>query len=283
MGAIEIRNLSWNFENKSILKNIYLNFEKGEFTSILGPNGSGKTTLLRTISTWLKPRKGTIYLEGKDVLLFSSKELSKHMAFVPQNTNIDFEFSALDIVLMGRWTHLKNLENEGLKDLEIAREAMNITNTWEFRDRTINTLSGGERQRVIIARALATQAKILIMDEPVSNLDIYHQMEILNIIKSLQHDKKLTVVTVLHDVNLASQYSDKIVFMKDGFIKSYGVPEKVLTRENINDVYDIDVYMTRHPVMDCPYVIPLYTNKKQDTDNGKIIMFDSIKNLRNGK
>jgi len=262
--------LNWYYGNNHILRDIHLKFQKGEFITILGPNGSGKTTLLRNITTALKPGKGTVFLKGRDILSYSNRELARNMAVVPQNTHIDFEFSILDIVLMGRQVYLERFEDEGPEDMEVARRAMEYTNTWDLRDRPVTQLSGGEMQRVLIARALAQEADVLIMDEPVSHLDIYHQIEILNLIKMLQVKEKLTVISVLHDLNLASQYSDHIVLLKDGYVKSKGSPYEVITEKNIEDVYGVEVCMIKHPRTGLSYVIPVNDTNQRLKDHKDI-------------
>lgn len=277
---IYTRHLNWYYGNSHILKDINLGFETGKFTTILGPNGSGKTTLLRNITMALIPNRGTVFLKKRDILSYTNRERARNMAVVPQNTYIDFDFSALDIVLMGRQVYLERFEDEGPEDMEIAKYAMEYTNTWDLRDRPVTQLSGGEMQRVVIARALAQEADILIMDEPVSHLDIYYQMEILDLIKMLQFEKNLTVIAVLHDLNLASQYSDHIVLLKDGYVKAKGVPKEVITEANIEDIYGVDVCIIEHPQTGSSYVIPIkkaIRNSKHKGDIKCMSRFNIIK------
>ena len=252
---ISVEGLNWYYGNNHVLKDISLNFRKGKLISILGPNGSGKTTLLRNLTAGLKPEQKRVFLRGKDILSYSNRELARNLAFVPQNTYVDFEFSTLDIVLMGRQPYLGRFENEGLADIEIAKEAMKQTDTWKFRDRLVTQLSGGEIQRVVIARALAQQADILVMDEPVAHLDIYNQLELFNLIKELQYEKMLTIIVALHDLNLASQYSDEIVLLKDGHIIAKGNPREVVTKKHIQYVYGVDVDIIDNPKTCLPYIL----------------------------
>lgn len=254
---IQIKNLKWSFGEDNILKSISLDIKEGSFVCLVGPNGSGKTTLLKNILKIYEPHKNTIYINNNDITKLKHKYLAQNIASVPQNTSVDFDFTVLDIVLMGRSPHLKRFQSEGKRDFRIAKESMEMTNTWKLRDRSINSLSGGERQRVIIARALTQEPDILVLDEPISNLDIHHQIEILGLVKELCKDKGLTVITVLHDLNLALQYSDYLVLLDKGKIIVKGAPDEVLTEKNIKKVYNIDVCIIKNPINGKPHIIPV--------------------------
>lgn len=253
--VVKVKNLCCSFGEKEILHNINIDFSKGGFYSIIGSNGSGKTTLLKNIASSLAPNKNTVFIEGMDVLNFKNKALAKKLSVVPQNTSLDFDFSVLDIVLMGRNPYISRFQDESKEDYNIAKEAMKMTSTWELKDKCINQLSGGEQQRVIIARALAQDTDIILLDEPISHLDIYHQVEILDTIKSI--NKKVTVIAVLHDLNLAAQYSDYLVLINKGSIVALGTPEEVLTEENIKKVYNINICIINNPVTGKPHIIPI--------------------------
>lgn len=255
MGMIEINNLNFKFGKQSVLQHISMNVEKGKFYSIIGPNGSGKTTLLRNIDRVLESVKDTIFINGEDISFMKQKEIAKIMSVVPQNTNIDFDFTVLDIVMMGRTPHIKRFEVENEKDIIKVREAMEITNTWSLREKNINHLSGGERQRVIVARAIAQDTEVVLLDEPVSNLDLYHQIEVMNTVKSLVEKRNIIVIAVLHDLNLASSYSDHIFLMNNGKLFCEGTPKEVITEENIRDVYRIQVSLTCNPFTNKPHII----------------------------
>lgn len=252
---IQLRNLQWKYGSKMILNNITLNIEKGKFYSIIGPNGSGKTTLLKTIAKILEPQKDMIWIEEIDLVKLSRRDLSKKMASVPQSTEVNFEFSCREIVMMGRAPYLKRFETEGRKDIEIVKEAMEMTNTWELRNKSIRELSGGERQRVIVARAIAQQPELLLLDEPISHLDIHHQIRLLNQIRTFNQQRKFTVIAVLHDLNLSARYSDELILLHEGEIISFGIPEEVLTRENIKKVYGMEVDMIKNPKDGKPYIL----------------------------
>lgn len=253
--SINVKDLNYSYDDKKILQDINISLEKNKFYSIIGPNGSGKTTLLKNIARILPPQKECIYIDGKEINSYKVRDLAKKMASVPQNTNIDFDFTVLDIILMGRSPYLKAFQNEGEKDLKIAHEVMEMTNTWHLKDKNINELSGGERQRVIIARALAQESEIILLDEPISNLDMQHQLEILDTVKYL--NREVTIVAVLHDLNLAGEYSDYILMLKEGKILSSGKPEQVLTEKNIKETYNMNTYILKNPVTGKPHIIPV--------------------------
>ncbi|MGY0372031.1 heme ABC transporter ATP-binding protein [Clostridium sp. JNZ J1-5] len=255
--VISLKNLNFSYNNEQILEDIKLNIEKGKFYSILGPNGSGKTTLIKNISRVFNVENKSIFIEEKDIKQMSNKELSKKLAVVPQHSNIDFDFSVMDIVLMGRAPYISRFSTESEKDIELTKKAMEMTNVWHLRSKSINSISGGERQRVMIARAICQNTNIMLLDEPISNLDIYHQIDILNTLKKLNIDNNITIVAILHDLNLASTYSDYMVLMKDGKIYCKGKSEEVLTKEIIKQVYEIDVQVMTNPVTGKPHIIPL--------------------------
>jgi iron complex transport system ATP-binding protein len=243
------------------LEDVSLKVKEGDFVGILGPNGSGKTTLLKSISRTLKPHRGTILLNESDIYSLKSVEVAKQLAVVPQDSNIGFSFAALDVVLMGRNPHMTRFQMESGKDMAIARKAMMLTNTWQFAERPINELSGGEKQRVIIARALAQEPKILLLDEPLTHLDIINQLEIMDLVKELCVKEKLIVLAVFHDLNLAARYCTSAVMLKKGKIFSAGSIAEVLTSENIKGVFNVDAIVQRHLVTNSVFVIPLSPQK----------------------
>ncbi|MGH4052675.1 MAG: heme ABC transporter ATP-binding protein [Clostridium sp.] len=252
---IHINNLSFSFDQE-VLKDININIETGKFYTILGPNGSGKTTLLRILSKSLNMDKGEIFIDEKELYQIKPKQLAKEMSVVSQSTEIEFDFSVQGIVLMGRTPHISRFCSESEKDIEIAKTAMEMTNTWELRNKSINALSGGERQRVVVARAIAQETKIILLDEPISHLDIHHQIEIMNQLKQLNQNKNITIIAVLHDLNIAAAYSDHMILMHDKVVYKDGTPEEVLTKEVIRKVYGLDVYITRNPKTGKTFIMP---------------------------
>jgi iron complex transport system ATP-binding protein len=250
-----------------ILEAVNLTVKEGDFVGILGPNGSGKTTLLKSISRTLKPYKGTILLDKSDIYSIKSIELAKQLAVVPQDTTIGFSFTAIDVVLMGRNPHMTRFQMETEKDMDIARKAMMRTNTWNLAGRPINELSGGEKQRVIIARALAQEPKILLLDEPLTHLDIVNQLEIMDLIKELCVKEGLIVLAVIHDLNLAARYCTSALLLNKGKIFSAGSLETVLTSENIKGVFRVDAIVKKSLVTNSLYVIPLSPQKPPPSRN----------------
>jgi iron complex transport system ATP-binding protein len=254
---LEIKDVDAYYGSVKILDGIDFSASHGELLGVIGPNGSGKTTLLRTISRILKPKVGAILLEGRDVQGMKEKEFSRNFAAVPQDTAINFDFSALDIVLMGRNPHLGRLELESEEDIEIARRCMELTNCWHLAERPITELSGGERQLVIIARALTQEPKVLLLDEPTSHLDINYQIEIMELLKRLTSEEKLIVVAVIHDLNLAAQYCDRLALLHEGKIVSLGTQAQVLTAENIKNTFGADVIVKKHALTDHCFISPV--------------------------
>lgn len=257
MVTLNIKNIDCSYDSISVLKKVNFSIKTGTFLGVLGPNGSGKTTLLKSIGRVLKPSSGLVVLDDINIYKMKPKEVAKHMAVVPQDTTIAFSFTALDIVLMGRAPHLSRLETESETDMAIAKKAMEYAGIWHLANRLVTELSGGERQRVIIARALTQEPEILLLDEPTSHLDISNQIEILDLLKHLCNEKKVLIIGVFHDFNLAARYCDSIILLKDGIIVSAGKTEETLTSENIKDVFGITAIVNKHPVTNLPFIIPL--------------------------
>lgn len=261
MVVLNVDGIECRYGSVKVLENVSFSVKDGDFVGILGPNGSGKTTLLKSISRTLKPYRGAILLNEADIYSLKSVDVAKQLAVVPQDSSIGFNFAALDVVLMGRNPHLSRFQMESSKDLDIAKKAMLLTNTWQFAERPINELSGGERQRVIIARALAQEPKILLLDEPLTHLDIINQLEIMDLVKSLCVNEKLIVLAVFHDLNLAARYCTSAIMLKKGKIFAAGSLEEVLTSENIKSVFKVDAIVKRHLVTNSLFVIPLSPQK----------------------
>jgi len=251
---LDVKNISFNYDSVRVLKNLTLNVEGGEILSIVGPNGSGKTTLLRCINRAIKPREGTVLLEGKNVAKMNFMEIAKKMSTVRQSADTAFPSTVLDMVLMGRRPYIKWSVTP--KDLEIVDRVMKLVDINHLTDRYLDELSGGERQKVTMARALAQEPKVLLLDEPTANLDVKNQLEILSIIKDLVKRENMAVVIAIHDLNLAARFSDKMVMLKDGAIVAAGSPNSVLTQSNIMKVYGVEVKILEN-ISDAPYIIPL--------------------------
>jgi iron complex transport system ATP-binding protein len=257
MVVLTIDGINCSYGSVDVLKDVDFVVESGQFLGILGPNGSGKTTLLRSISRVLKPEKGAILIDAKNIYSMKTVDVAKQLAVVPQTTPLTFDFTALEVVLMGRNPHMPRFKMEGEKDLEIAKNSMELTHTWQFADRPVTELSGGERQRVIIARALTQEPHILLLDEPTTHLDISNQLEIMDLIKHLCETKKLVIVAVFHDFNLAARYCDSIILLKDGKIVAVGKSDATLTSENVKKVFSVDTIVKKHPITGQLHVIPI--------------------------
>jgi iron complex transport system ATP-binding protein len=254
--AISIKDLSFVFPARPVLQAINLTLPAGKFYAVLGPNGSGKTTLLRNIARLVAVSPGVIWIGDADLTTLRPKSLARRLALAPQSSAIDFEFSVCDVVLMGRAPYLDRFGVEGENDLAIARRAMELTDTWQLRERKINELSGGERQRVIVARALAQETGIIALDEPVSHLDLRHQINLLKQIKKINLSQQVTVLAVLHDLNLAAAFSDRLILMRQGQVDCEGPSEEVLRSEIIKRVYGVEVDLIRAPGDGRLYVVP---------------------------
>ncbi len=253
---LKINKLSFNYAGNQVLKDVELEVGLGEMLSIVGPNGSGKSTLLKCINRILKIKQNTVLIDDQDASRLNLKELSKIMGYVPQSSTSTFPFTVFDVVLMGRKPYIHwNLSD---RDNEIVAEMLDFLGIGELSMRHFNELSGGEQQKVIIARALAQQPQLLLLDEPTSSLDIKHQLEILCMLKSLTQSKERSVIVSIHDLNLASRFSDKILMLKKGCIYAVGKPEDVLTEENIAAVYGIKANVSTS-VVGKPQITPIVT------------------------
>ncbi|MBU4376308.1 MAG: ABC transporter ATP-binding protein [Candidatus Omnitrophica bacterium] len=251
---LRVDDLSGGYGKENIVRDISFVVNKGDFLGIIGPNGSGKSTLLRFLSRVLVPRKGRIELSGKDIHKMALKEFSRKTAFVPQDILINFSFTVWEIALMGRIPHLGRLELETRNDFTIAEKALSLTDALYLKEKYIDNLSAGERQRVIIAKALAQEPILLLLDEPTSHLDIGYQIQILDLLKKLNREKGLSIIMVLHDLNLASEYCDRIILLNEGSIFKEGSPHEVLTYENIESVYKTVVLVNKNPLSSKPFI-----------------------------
>ena len=244
--AISAQDLTYEIEGSTLLDGVDLHADRGQLVGLIGPNGAGKSTLLRTISGILRYRGGAVLLEGEDLRSLSPKDVAATLALVPQIAPYTYGFTSIELVLMGRYPHLGRFQIEGREDDRIARDAMRLTETEQFADRTLDTLSGGERQRVFVARALAQQPRILLMDEPTANLDILHQLKVLDLVRRLVADG-LTAVAAIHDLNMAARYCDKLVLLNKGHVLAEGSPADVLTPDTIEFVFGVHSAVYQDP------------------------------------
>lgn len=245
--TVDARAVSFSVEASRLLDRVDLQAEPGQFVGLIGPNGAGKSTLLRAVSNVLGYQEGSISLHGSDLKSLPAKEVAEVLALVPQIAPYTQGFTAFELVLMGRYPHLGRFQVEGQADDRIARDAMRLTETDQFETRTIETLSGGERQRVFLARAVAQQPQVLLLDEPTSNLDILHQLKILTLVRQLVDDG-LTAIAAIHDLNLAARFCDRLVLISGGRVVADGPAEDVLTPELIESAFGVESAIYREPV-----------------------------------
>lgn len=245
------------YEGVDVLRDVSLAVCPGQFFGVIGPNGSGKTTLLRVLSRVLRPVSGQATLDGCDVYAMRAQAFARRVAVVPQDTLIPFDFSVMEVVLMGRSPWMTRFDLEKPHDVEIAVRALELTGTRHLAERAVNRLSGGERQRVMLARALAQQPDVLLLDEPTSHLDIAFQIEMMNLVSRLCAERSIAVLAVLHDLNLAGQYCDSVAMIADGRVRACGPPELVLTAEHVESVYGVKTVVSPHPTTGRPLVIPV--------------------------
>jgi iron complex transport system ATP-binding protein len=252
MFYFRIDKVSLGYGKNTVLRGISFKANPGEILGIIGPNGSGKSTLIRGMTRIIEPSSGNIFLDGSNIASLDRRKLAQIIAVVPQNPALPETFTAFEVVLMGRTPHLGLLRYESQNDLSIVRASMEATRTVSLAQRRVSELSGGERQRLTIARALAQEPKIILMDEPTANLDINFQIETLGLACQLCRRQKLIVVIALHDLNLASQYCDRLIVLNNGGIHCQGTPREVINAQTIKDVYGARVYVYPHPVNKLP-------------------------------
>ncbi len=257
--TVKVEQLEFSYPNAKILDNIMLDVSMGECLSIVGPNGAGKSTLVKCIIGLLLPQDGVIYIDGEELSKMKSSEIAKKVGYVPQSQSSIFPVKVFEMVLLGRSPHILWASSE--EDLLKVASAIRFMNIENLSMRQFNELSGGQQQKVIIARALAQEPKILLLDEPISNLDIKHQSEVMELVKELSTEYKITSIMVVHDLNIASRYSDKVAMMHNGQIHAYGKPEEVLTEENISNVYGVDVEIG--VIGGKSYIVPLKSRRNR--------------------
>ncbi|MBV1758822.1 MAG: ABC transporter ATP-binding protein [Dethiosulfatibacter sp.] len=266
---IEVKDLSFKINDKNIVDNLSFTINKGEFISIIGPNGAGKTSLMRCLSNNLK-FDGEVRLKGKSIKDYGMKEKARIIGVVPQEYSLPFNFKVHDIVKMGRNPYLKKNQSIDKADSNIIIKAMQQTNTYEYKDRFYNSLSGGEKQRVITARALTQEPEILYLDEFTSNLDIHNQLEIIELIYEMNRLKGITVLSIMHDLNMASRFSDRILLMIDGKMEIFDTPENVMKEEILSKAYKMEMIIRENKVLNCSEIVPLRVKNKEPRKNQRI-------------
>ncbi|MEW6026014.1 MAG: ABC transporter ATP-binding protein [Planctomycetota bacterium] len=254
---LKVSNLSSGYQAKEIIRNISFAVNQGEFVGVIGPNGSGKTTLFRTITKIVSEYTGSLLYKEREISAWPVRALAREIAVVPQFLIMAFPFKVYDFVAMGRTPYLGRFEMGSEEDEKAIKEAMELSGCSGLRERVVTELSGGELQRVFLAQALAQEPKLLLLDEPTSHLDIGHQVEIMHLLKRFNKDKGLTIVIILHDLNTAGEYCNRLLLLDEGRIYKAGSPSEVLTYQNIEAVYKTVVVVKENPISGRPYVMPI--------------------------
>ena len=267
--AIRIQDLHFGYDGNEVLRGLFLEVPAGEFFGIIGPNGSGKSTVLKILTRSLRTYSGRVEILGRQLDSYGRTELARKVAIVPQEFTLDFDFSVEEVVEFGRNPFMKRFEPFNQYDRHVIEAAIEAAHLGDLRKRPITAVSGGEKQRVMLAQALAQKPEVLLLDEPTTHLDIAFQIEMMEIIRQLNAESGLTVLAVLHDMNLTAQFSNSVALMESGNIRDCGSVGEVLTRENIERVFGIDVKVSRNPHTGKVWITPLRTGllpgfKKKD-------------------
>jgi iron complex transport system ATP-binding protein len=252
---LKVSGVSAGYGQKEIIKDVSFSATEGDFIAVIGPNGAGKTTLFRALTSVLPLSKGSVFYRGKDTCKINSREFAREITAMPQIVEAPFSFTVEEFVFLARFAHLGRFDRPTKIDLEALEQALFLTDIAGLRIRRISELSGGERQRVLLAQCLAQSPLLLFLDEPTVHLDIAHEIAIMNIIKKLNKENAVTVIMILHDLNLAAEYCREIMLLNDGRIFRKGVPDDVLTGQNIREVYGVNVLVQKNPISEKPFIL----------------------------
>ena len=257
MAIINIKKLNYSYGKKEVLKELSLDIDENKLTGIIGPNGCGKSTLAKNIIKYINGKFESFKIMDTDIRELSHKKIAQLISYIPQKSTIISNISVFDYVLLGRFPLLKNSwDNYSEKDYEIVENNISLLNIEELRDRNVETLSGGELQKALLARALAQEAKILLLDEPTSALDLNNAVEFMKILKNISIKKEMSVIIIIHDLNLASLFCDSLIILKDGKFIEKGSPKEVINEKNIKSVYNLECKVCYNE-NDKPYIIPI--------------------------
>jgi iron complex transport system ATP-binding protein len=253
-----------NYDERVAVAGVSLRVEPGEVTAIIGPNGAGKSTLLRALNGALTPSRGEVLLDGEPLASFARRAVGRRIAVVAQEAELRFPVTVTEFVLGGRyaWSSTGAWGWETERDLEVTQRVLRETELEDFGARLMNELSGGERQRAVLARALATEASILLLDEPTANLDLAHQAALLHLVRARCDEKRAASVVVTHDINLAAEFSDRVLLLLQGRTLATGSPREVLTPELLREVFEIQVLVDAHPVTGAPRITPVHEARR---------------------
>jgi iron complex transport system ATP-binding protein len=257
---LEARDITINYGSRKAVAGISLCVAAGEVVAIIGPNGAGKSSLLRALNGGLLPASGEVLLEGQPLKSLARRTVARHVAVVAQEADLRFPVTVVEFILGGRyaWSSMSTWGWENERDVEIARTVLKETELESFESRLMNELSGGERQRAVLARALATEAKFLLLDEPTANLDLAHQATMLRLVRGRCDKHQAAAIVITHDVNLAAEFADRILLMKDGRAIVEGPPREVLTRELLRGTFGLEVLVDAHPISGAPRITPVH-------------------------
>jgi iron complex transport system ATP-binding protein len=253
---LQLHSLTITYGSRRVLREVSLGLHAGEVLALIGPNGAGKSTLIRAASGRLTPARGRVFVRGHDVRGWPPEARARLIAVAPQAVHLPEAFTALETVLMGRTPYLGWLGRERASDCAIAQQALARVNALELADRRVGELSGGEQQRVLIARALAQAAPVLLLDEPTAHLDLKHQAGLLSLVRALAHEEGLAVLIALHDLNLAAHYADRVALLADGELRALGAPAETLTTTHLSAAYGLPVQVLAHPLHGVPLIVP---------------------------
>ena len=252
--VFSLTNVSFSHGKNKVLSDIDLTIKSGAFYGLVGPNGSGKTTLLDLLSNHYQPQHGTIQLHGNDLCSFSTSVLARHLALVPQEFSLGFDFSVFDVVLMGRHPHIPRFANPTEHDLSMVDKALKQLDILGLKDRLVTELSGGEKQRVVVARALAQDTDVLILDEATSNLDIHHTIRIMKVVRQKTRTANVTVIAAIHDLNLASSFCDELIVLKDSRLFKKGAVSELITPKLIQEVFSVEANIVKDTQQSTPRI-----------------------------
>jgi len=254
MALLIVRNVDFSYDSRHVLHDVSFELEAGAMVGLIGPNGSGKSTLIKLLSRVRRPIGGHIKFRGQDIEKIAPARLARHVAVVPQDPTVAFSFTGLEAVMTGRYPHIGRFGFETQRDIDIAQRAMAFTDTIHLQERRIEEMSGGEKQRLFLARALAQEPELLLLDEPTTHLDINHQIEIMDLMRKLHNERNLTVLSVTHDLNIAAEYFDTLLVLSEGRLVSQGDPPRVITEDMIRTVYRAQVVVGENPRTGAPHI-----------------------------
>jgi iron complex transport system ATP-binding protein len=261
---LEAKNITAGYGAREAVKDVSLTAEPRQVTAIIGPNGAGKTTLMRALNGALEPSSGAVLLDERPLKEYSRREVGRRIAVVAQEAELRFPVTVMEFVLGGRyaWAGTGAWGWESVRDIEVAEEAVQETQLTEYRARLMSELSGGERQRAVLARALATEAGILLLDEPTANLDLAHQAAVLELVRARCDKRNASAIVVTHDINLAAEFADRVLLLKDGSTFAFGSPREVLQPALLREVFEIQVLVDTHPLSGVPRITPVHQARR---------------------